>query len=123
LDARVGKGWFRLMARHVTATLGNVTRHDTDNENVQALNSRWNGESDMTESTENLVLEIMRQMRGDITSLRNEMRDGLGRIELRLGLVEQALAGLLGVSASDRDEIRALKSRVEHIERRLELTE
>ncbi len=77
----------------------------------------------MTESTENLVLEIMRQMRGDITSLRNEIRDGLGRIELRLGLVEQALAGLLGVSASDRDEIRALKSRVEHIERRLELTE
>ena len=103
------------MARGVTATLGNVTRHDTDNENVQALNSRWNGESDM--------LEIMRHMRGDITSLRNEMRDGLGRIELRLGLVEQALAGLLGVSASDRDEIRALKSRVEHIERRLELTE
>lgn len=61
----------------------------------------------MTEATENLVLEILRQMRSEITSLRNETRDGLARIELRLGLVEQALAGLLAVSASDRDEIRA----------------
>ncbi|MGH8567204.1 MAG: hypothetical protein ACREXU_04100 [Gammaproteobacteria bacterium] len=77
----------------------------------------------MTEATENLVLEILRQMRSEITSLRNETRDGLGRIELRLGLVEQALAGLLAVSVSDRDEIRALKSRIERIERRLELTD
>jgi hypothetical protein len=59
-------------------------------------------------------------MRGEITSLCNETRDGLARIELCLGLVGQGLAGLLAVSASDRDEIRALKSR---IERRLELTD
>ena len=71
----------------------------------------------------NLMLELLRQMRGDITSLRNETRDGLARVEIRLGLVEQGLAGLLSVSASDRDEIRALKTRVERIERRLELTE
>jgi hypothetical protein len=76
----------------------------------------------MSESTENLVLEILRQMRNEVTSLRNETRDGLSRVELRLGLVEQALSGLLSVSASDRDEIRALKSRVERIEHRLELT-
>lgn len=50
--------------------------------------------------------------------MRNDIRDGLNRIELRLGLVEQALASMLSVSASDRDEIRALKQR---IERRLEL--
>ncbi len=77
----------------------------------------------MNGGTENLVLELLRQMRGDITSLRNETRDGLARVEIRLGLVEQGLAGLLSVSASDRDEIRALKTRVERIERRLELTE
>jgi hypothetical protein len=74
----------------------------------------------MTQTTESLVLEILRQMRGEITSLRNETRDGLARIELPLGLVGQGLAGLLAVSASDRNEIRALKSR---IERRLELTD
>ena len=61
----------------------------------------------MNGGTENLMLELLRQMRGDITSLRNETRDGLARVEIRLGLVEQGLAGLLSVSASDRDEIRA----------------
>ena len=72
----------------------------------------------MADNTENLVLEILRQLRGDITSLRNEVRDGFNRVEIRLGYVEQSLASDLAVSASDRDEIRNLKQR---IERRLEL--
>jgi hypothetical protein len=42
----------------------------------------------MTENTENLVLEILRQLRNDMTDMRNEIRDGLNRVELRLGLVE-----------------------------------
>ena len=57
----------------------------------------------MTDNTENLVLEILRQLRGDITSLRSEVRDGFNRVEIRLGYVEQSLAGNLAVSASDRD--------------------
>jgi hypothetical protein len=77
----------------------------------------------MTESTENLVLEILRQMRNDMTDLRNDLREGFNRVEVRLGLVEQGLAGMLSVSASDREEIRALKYRVERLERRLELQE
>jgi predicted component of type VI protein secretion system len=77
----------------------------------------------MTADIENLVLENLRVIRSDLASLRNETREGFARVELRLALVEHGLADLLGVSASDRDEIRALKSRVERIERRLELTE
>ena len=57
----------------------------------------------MTDNTENLVLEILRQLRGDMTSLRNEMREGFNRVEVRLGYVEQSFAGNLAVSASDRD--------------------
>ena len=75
----------------------------------------------MTDNTENLVLEILRQLRGDITSLRSEVRDGFNRVEIRLEYVEQSLAGNLAVSASDRDEILSLKQRIERIERRLEL--
>jgi len=75
----------------------------------------------MTDNTENLVLELLRQMRNDMASLRTEVRDGFNRVDLRLGLVEQALSSMLAVSASDRDELRSLKSRVERIERRLEL--
>ena len=78
-------------------------------------------EKKMAESTENLVLEILRQLRGDVTALRNETREGINRLELRLGVVEQSLASLLALSASDRDELRSLKQRVERIERRLEL--
>ncbi len=77
----------------------------------------------MTESTEHLVLELLRQMRGEITDLRKEMREAFNRTELRLGLIEQALANLLSVSASDREEIRLLKSRVERIEHRLNLAD
>ena len=72
----------------------------------------------MTADTENLVLEILRQIRSDMTTMRTEMHDGFNRLDIRLGLVEQALAGMMGVSASDRDEIRVLRQR---IERRLEL--
>ncbi len=75
----------------------------------------------MADNTENLVLEILRQLRGDITSLRNEVRDGFNRVEIRLGYVGQTLASDLAVSASDRDEIRNLKQRIKRIERRLEL--
>lgn len=75
----------------------------------------------MTAETENPVLEICRQMRSDMTGMRTEMRDGFNRRDVRLGLVEQALAGMMGVSASDHDEIRVLRQRIDRIERRLEL--
>ncbi len=75
----------------------------------------------MTAAPANPVLEILRQMRSDMTGMRTEMRDGFNRLDVRLGPVEQALAGMMGVSASDRDEIRVLRQRVERIERRLEL--
>jgi len=64
----------------------------------------------MTDNTENLVLEILRQLRGDMASMRSEMRDGFNRLDIRLGFVEQALAGMLAVSAADREEIQGLKT-------------
>jgi hypothetical protein len=64
----------------------------------------------MADNTENLVLEILRQLRGDITSLRNEVRDGFNRVEIRLGYVEQTLASDLAVSAYDRNEISHSKA-------------
>jgi hypothetical protein len=75
----------------------------------------------MGESTENLVIETLRQLQGEMSDMRREMRDGLNRMDVRLGLIEQTLASMLSVSASDRDEVRALRQRVERIERRLEL--
>ena len=77
----------------------------------------------MADSTEKLVLELLRQMRGDAVALRDEMREGFHRVEVRLGVLEQSMASILALSATDRDELAMLKRRVERIERRLELTE
>ncbi len=46
----------------------------------------------MTAKTEKLVLEILRQMRSDMTTMRTEMRDEFNRLDVRLSLVEQALS-------------------------------
>lgn len=82
----------------------------------------------MADQAENLVVELLRQLRAESTTLRNEvrsvreeMRDGFNRVEVRLGVLEQGMASLLALSASDRDELTALKRRVERIERRLDL--
>jgi hypothetical protein len=35
-----------------------------------------------------VLLELLRQMRGDITQFRTEMHDSLHRVEVRLGVLE-----------------------------------
>jgi hypothetical protein len=77
----------------------------------------------MADEADSLVLELLRQMRNDMTDFHTEVRDGLHRVEVRLGALEQSMAGMLALSASDRDELTGLKRRVERIERRLELTD
>lgn len=62
----------------------------------------------MSAETENPVLETLRSIRSDMAGIRNETRDGFNCLDVRLGLVEQALAGVMDVSISDRDEIRIL---------------
>lgn len=75
----------------------------------------------MTEDTENLVLEILRKIQGDLSAMRREHGERLSRIELRLATVEQTLGSLFALSGSDRETIAALTRRVERIERRLDL--
>lgn len=77
----------------------------------------------MTENVENLILEQLRHLRNDMLSFRTETRDALNRLDLRRGLIEQSLASLITVDASDRDELRSMKLRIERIEKRLELTD
>lgn len=84
----------------------------------------------MADQPENLLLELLRQMRGDIATLRNdvsalrtETREGFSRIEVRLTAIEQHMAALLLSATNDRDALQALTRRVERIERRLELSD
>lgn len=73
----------------------------------------------MTAEIENLVLEHLRVIRADVSDLRERM----GRVELRLSAIEQTLGNLYALSGSDREAVQSLTRRVERIERRLELAE
>jgi hypothetical protein len=77
----------------------------------------------MTQETENLVLEILRKMRADDATFRQEVNDAFNRVELRLSVLEENVANMLALSASDRSEMAAMKRRIERIERRLELVD
>jgi hypothetical protein len=57
----------------------------------------------MTGNTENLVLEHLRAMRGDI----GDIKSRLDRIDPRLSTIEQTVGSLYALSASDRETIDA----------------
>jgi hypothetical protein len=63
----------------------------------------------MADQADNLVLELLRQMRTDAARLENEfkamrteMRDGFNRVEVRLGALEQGMAGMLALGCRNR---------------------
>ena len=66
----------------------------------------------MTVETENLVLEHLRYIRGDVDDLREDNRE----IKTRLGILEQQYA-----SMSNR--IDRIEGRLDRIEKRLELAD
>jgi len=73
----------------------------------------------MSEHTDNLVIELLRQMRADIAAIKDEM--SLMRTEMRL--MRQHMAAIMGTQILHDEEIATLKVRVDRIERRLELVD
>jgi archaellum component FlaC len=73
----------------------------------------------MSDNTDNLVLEHLRAMRGDI----GEIKSRLDRMDLRLSVIEQTIGSLYALSASDRETLQSVIKRVERIERRLDLSD
>jgi hypothetical protein len=68
---------------------------------------------------ESLVLEQLRVIRGDIGKLVNEMQT------MRVGMtaVRQHMAGMLTIQEDDHVDIAGIKSRLDRIEKRLELAD
>ncbi|MGH8479554.1 MAG: hypothetical protein ACREXK_08280 [Gammaproteobacteria bacterium] len=73
----------------------------------------------MTEHPENLVLEQLRAIRGDIA----EIKGDLHFLRQRVGALEQHMATLITMIPTYNDELEKLRKRVSRIERRLELTD
>jgi len=73
----------------------------------------------MTEETTNIVLEHLRHIRARVDGLTDDMR----QVILRLGAVERHVAGLHISDVSQNAEIDMLKTRLDRVERRLELAD
>jgi hypothetical protein len=78
----------------------------------------------MTENVENLILEHLKRFQTEQTAMRGQLTD----VVSRLGQIETMMARLLRESADaygerieDRHVLDALRSRIDRIERRLEL--
>ena len=73
----------------------------------------------MTEETTNIVLEHLRHIRARVDGLTDDMR----QVILRLGAIERHVAGLHISDVSQNAEIDMLKTRLDRVERRLELAD
>jgi hypothetical protein len=73
----------------------------------------------MNEKVENLILEHLRAMRADVSSINDEIRGMRG--EMRA--MKQHMAGFMTQEVNQDGDIAELKHRVGRIEKRLELSE
>ena len=73
----------------------------------------------MTDDTTNIVLEHLRHIRARVDGLTDDMR----QVILRLGAIERHVAGLHISDVSQNAEIDMLKTRLDRVERRLELAD
>ena len=69
--------------------------------------------------TDNIVLELLRAIRGDI----GRIEDDMGALKVEMTAVRQHLAGVITLQEHEHGDIAALKVRLEPIERRLELAD
>jgi hypothetical protein len=68
---------------------------------------------------DNLVLEQLRVIRGDLGKLFNEMQT----MRVEMTAMRQHMAGMLTIQEHDHVDIAGIKSRLDRIEKRLELAE
>ena len=73
----------------------------------------------MTSEPENLVLEHLRAIRGDMA----RMADRMGTMASEITAIRLHLAGVVTIHEHDHGDIAALKVRLDRIERRLDLVE
>ena len=71
----------------------------------------------MNENVENLVLEHLRFIRADMAA----MKDVMGTMRAEMLIIRQHVAGLVGSQALHDVQIAGLTTRLERVERRLEL--
>ena len=68
---------------------------------------------------DSLVLDLLRAMRGDMARMADAMRS----LSVEMTAIRQHLAGVVTIQDHDHGEVAAIKTRLDRIERRLELAD
>ena len=68
---------------------------------------------------DNLVLEQLRAIRGDLSKLVDEMQT----MRVEMTAIRQHMAGMMTIQEHDHVDIAGIKNRLDRIEKRLELAE
>jgi hypothetical protein len=68
---------------------------------------------------DNLMLEHLRAIRGDMA----KMADRMETMSAEMTAIRQPLAGIVTIQEHDHGDIAAIKSRLDRIEKRLELAD
>ncbi|MDE0058989.1 MAG: hypothetical protein OXP07_12775 [Defluviicoccus sp.] len=77
----------------------------------------------MNADVENLVLDQLRAIRGEIGDLRREFRTELGDLRQRVSSIERHIVNLQSDVAVVHQRLDHVSERIERIERRLELAD
>jgi chromosome segregation ATPase len=76
----------------------------------------------MADNTENLILEHLKGLRNELKEFRQETREELQTIKLRLNSVERGFAGTHDDNVTVQLRLDRVDNRIDRIEKRLELT-
>ncbi|WP_026380087.1 hypothetical protein [Afifella pfennigii] len=73
----------------------------------------------MTDEPDNLILEHLRAIRGDMAKL----ADGMQTLSAEMTAIRQHFSGVVTIQEHDHSDIAALKLRLDRIEKRLDLVD
>jgi predicted nucleic acid-binding Zn-ribbon protein len=73
----------------------------------------------MTDPADNLILEILKRIQSDI----HDMKEDIGDVKLRLTATEEHLSTLIMSTSGINHRLDRMDTRIERIEKRLDLTE
>jgi len=73
----------------------------------------------MADGPDNIVLDHLRAIRGDISGIKDDMRG----LRAEMTAIRQHLSGIVTLQEHDHGDIAAMKVRLDRIERRLELVD
>lgn len=73
----------------------------------------------MNEKVENLILEHLRAMRGDIGNIKSDM----ALLKAEMTATRQQMAGVITLQDYDHSDIAELKNRIDRIEKRLDISD